>query len=124
MRASRRISHCALLLALAVVAGLLVVAPTAPVRAASAPGMDAVVFAPFRAADTRSGLGVRSGTVPANGVLQVPVAGRLGVPGDPSGVALNVTSVSDDVDAPVTTVTERPGRSSDTLRIDGRTVVE
>ena len=42
----------------------------------------------------------------------------------PAGLFVNVTSVSDDVDAPVVTVTERLARLSDSLRSDGRTVTD
>ena len=56
---------------------------------AAGPGFAAVV--PVRAADTRSGLGVPAGEVPAGGVLRVPVGGRFGVPSGASAAALNVT---------------------------------
>ena len=42
----------------------------------------------------------------------------------PAGWFTNVTSVSDDVDAPVVTVTRRLPRSSDSLRFDGLTVTD
>ena len=49
---------------------------------------------PARAADTRNGTGVRPGTVPAGGVLEVPATGRLGVPADAEAVALNITAIA------------------------------
>jgi alpha-tubulin suppressor-like RCC1 family protein len=81
----------AALAALALVMGVL---PLRAMPASAAPaGTELVAFSPFRAADTRAGLGVRAGKVPAGGVLEVPVAGRLGVPANPAAVVVNVTGV-------------------------------
>jgi len=74
---------------LALVASVLLAVPVVPASAAAV-GPELVSFTPFRAADTRSGTGVPVGAVPARGVLEVPVAGRLGVPADAAAVVLNV----------------------------------
>jgi hypothetical protein len=47
---------------------------------------------PQRVVDTRSGLGVAAGAVPANGTLVVPMAGTGQVPADATGVVANVTA--------------------------------
>ncbi len=78
---------------LALVAGVLLATP-ATTASAAVSGPELVSFTPFRAADTRDGTGVRVGVVPARGVLEVPVAGRLGVPADAAAVVLNVAAVT------------------------------
>jgi alpha-tubulin suppressor-like RCC1 family protein len=84
----------AILAALAVAAAVLALLPlAAPTATAATSGVELVAFSPFRAADTRPGLGVRAGVVPTGGVLEVPVAGQLGVPADAGALVLNVTGV-------------------------------
>jgi hypothetical protein len=90
---------------------------------------------PVRLADTRSGQG-GSGRLAADGVLRVQVAGTVGIPGDVTAAALNVTAVGPDTggfltvypcaEAPPTTSTVNfaPGRdiansTIATLDIDG-----
>lgn len=65
-----------------------VVTPTA----AAPPTSDEFVGrSPVRAADTRYGTGVRAGVVPGGSVLEVPIAGRYGIPSSAGAVSLNVT---------------------------------
>lgn len=58
----------------------------AAAKGAAAPASALRGLSPARLMDTRS-----SGIVPAGGVLEVPVAGRGGVPADAGAVSLNVT---------------------------------
>ncbi len=79
---------------LALVAGLLVGVPGGAPAAVVAAAPEVMSFTPFRAADTRDGTGVPVGVVPARGTLEVPVAGKLGVPQDAVAVVLSVAAVT------------------------------
>jgi hypothetical protein len=52
-----------------------------------------VALPPVRLVDTRLGLGAAPGPVPDGGTLDVPVAGRAGVPTDATAVVVTVTAV-------------------------------
>ncbi|MEM1333099.1 MAG: DUF1501 domain-containing protein [Actinomycetota bacterium] len=62
----------------------------------SIPGTRSDAYAsivPFRAADTRSGLGVPRRPLGPGGTMRVPIAGRGGVPAGVSAVMINLTGV-------------------------------
>lgn len=71
--------------------------PSVPIVATEPANEPFTPIAPVRVADTRIGQPVAFPTVKqplmAGAVLEVPIAGRFGVPGSAKGVALNVTAV-------------------------------
>lgn len=70
---------------------LLGISAFVPQRAEAAVANEYVGISPVRAADTRTGVGVRAGVVGAGATLQVKVAGKYAVPANARAVSMNVT---------------------------------
>ncbi|HEY3868887.1 MAG TPA: protease pro-enzyme activation domain-containing protein [Actinocrinis sp.] len=61
----------------------------------SAAGVDTYdAITPVRFMDTRNGTGVREGSVPADGSVTLPVAGKNGVPANATAVAINTIAIT------------------------------
>lgn len=106
---ARRVA--ALGLAIAVLAGVGVVASSAPAGAVTANAFTGVT--PARLLDTRNGIGAtRFG---AGGIAVLPLSGRAGIPPDATAVALNVTATNASTNSFLTvwpSGTARPGTSN------------